>query len=148
MANTQTQEKQIEDAATAIISQLIVARKGKQFSDPTELITFTAVICSNASVLRNVDFKKMSITEQIDLAFNLFPKVYKQLKDANLIPKDVETTVDDLISKESDLKEKLQLAIAAYDLTTQITGLPEFKNIKSGCFSGILAKLSFGCIKR
>lgn len=146
MSDNKEQEQEIENAAASIISQLIDARKGEQFQDLTQVITFVAVICSNAATLEHANFTKMPILEQVNIAFVLFPEIYKQLEAAHLVPHDVECLINDILSKEKDLKEKLQLAIATYDLTAQITGLPEFKDIKKSGVSAIgneLKKLKF-----
>lgn len=139
--STQPSEKEIEDASISIITELIEARKGEKFTDITEVITFIAVICSNAATLESVDYKKMPIGEQVDIAAELLPNVYIQLHSAGLINLGLDLEIQALLKDMIKLKLQLQTAIAMYDLTAQIMGLPSAKDAKKSGLSALTSGL-------
>lgn len=134
-------EQDIENAATSIISELIEARKGKQFTDIIQIITFVAVICSNASTLENINYIKMPMNEQVNIALDLLPAIYKQLNDSKLIPSSINSEMTKLLGDINKLKIEIKTAINVYDLTAQINNLPSAKDIKKSGISSITSGL-------
>ena len=121
-------DKEIEENVVSILTEVIASRNGETFKDSVTLITFVAIICTNAAKLEHVDYKKLPLDEQVNIAMIVIPEVYNALKLANLITADVDS-----------LKEKVKASIAIYDLTAQITGLPSFNDV---------SKAGIGAIKK
>jgi len=121
-------DKNIEESAITILSQAIENQNGKSIDSMIKLITFIAIICSNAATLEHVDFKKLPLDEQVNIAIDIIPQVYSSLKFSGLIPKSFQKDADLLISNIPALKQQMNIAISLYDLTTQITGLPLFND--------------------
>lgn len=134
-------DKEIETAADSIISEIISHRNGKNFDDITQVITFIVVVCTNAATLENLHFEKLSLDDQVQITADLFEDIYQHLKEANLIPDKLQKVIDEVTKDVDDLKSKLQVAITAYDLTTQITSLPAFKDVKKSGLKAVNKEL-------
>jgi len=132
-------DKEIETNVISILTEAINNRNGEFFTDTVSLITFIAIICSNAANLEQVDYKKLPLDEQVNIAMVIIPNVYHELKEANLIHPNFLHEVESLMDDIDELRNKVKTAIATYDLTAQIVGLPSFNDVSKAGITAIKA---------
>ena len=128
---------EIEHTIESIMTEVINSRDGKEFKDIPSIMIFVLTICSQGATLKNQVFSKMTSEEQVNIALVVLPEIYSILKSARLIPHSFEHEVDSIVANTNSLREKLQLAILTYDLTSQVTGLPSSTQVGNATVSAL-----------
>lgn len=103
--------KDIEEAATYIISDFIEARNGVKFIDINEVIMFIIDICSKAAILKHGNYENLELGDKVNIITYLFPNVYIKLHAWKLIYLAVDLEIQRLLRDMIKLKFTLRTLI-------------------------------------